>query len=212
MTVPIRVLLVDDHPIILDSLHLLFDLMEDIEVVGTLSDSRKVLDFLGETPIDVLITDLTMPYVDGIQLSFQVKARFPGLKILMLTVNDSPDRIQDAFKAGIAGYVMKKAGRAELEQAIRTIAGGQLHFSQEVMKTLLFAGEEYGQTDRVKQLTKRELEIVRLIVQEYSSAEIAEKLFISLGTVETHRHNIFKKLHVKNSIGVVKFALKYNLV
>jgi len=107
---------------------------------------------------------------------------------------------------------MKKAGREELEKAIHTIAAGQLHFGQEVMKTLLQSNENDGQAERIKHLTKRELEIVKLIVQEYSSAEIAEQLFISLGTVETHRHNIFKKLNVKNSIGVVKFALKYNLV
>ncbi len=212
MTNPIRVLIVDDHRIILDSLELLFDLMDKVEVVGALSDSRKVLDFLTQHKVDILITDLTMPYLNGIQLSFKVKEKFPDMKILMLTVNDQPEGIQDAFKAGISGYVMKKAGREELEKAIQTIAAGQLHFSQEVMKTLLQSNEDDGQAERIKHLTKRELEIIKLIVQEYSSAEIAEKLFISLGTVETHRHNIFKKLNTKNSIGVVKFALKYNLV
>ena len=209
---PVKVLIVDDHQIILESLELLFELMEEVKVVGTLSDSRKVLDFLSQTEVDILITDLTMPYINGIQLSFQVKETFPDMKILMLTVNDQPDRIQDAFKAGISGYVMKKAGRDELEQAIRTIAQGDLHFSQEVMKTLLLSNGEEHQAEKVKHLTKREREIIRLIVQEYSSAQIADKLFISLGTVETHRHNIFKKLNVKNSIGVVKFALKYDLV
>ena len=212
MTSPIRVLLVDDHQIILDSLELLFELMEGVEVVGTLHDSRKVIEFLGNHEVDLLITDLTMPFLDGIQLSFQVKETYPDMKILMLTVNDQPDRIQDAFKAGISGYVMKKAGRAELEKAIKTTASGQLHYGQEVVKALLAGSESGDHEERLKQLTKRELEIIKLIVKEYSSAEIAEKLFISLGTVETHRHNIFKKLQVKNSIGVVKFALKYNLV
>lgn len=212
MSASIRVLLVDDHQIILDSLELLFGLMEGIEVVATLSDSRKTLDTLAETEVDLIITDLTMPYVDGIELSFQVKEKYPELKILMLTVNDQGDRIQDAFKAGISGYVMKKADRKELENAIRTVAAGQLHFSQEVMKSLLSATAEEDSSEKLKHLTKREIEIIRLIVQEQSSAEIAEKLFISLGTVETHRHNIFKKLNVKNSIGLVKFALKYNLM
>lgn len=209
---PIRVLLVDDHQIILDSLELLFDLMEGIEVVSTLNDSRKVLDELAKTEVDVLITDLSMPYVNGVELSFQVKEKYPEMKILMLTVNDQGDRIQDAFKAGISGYVMKKADRYELENAIRTVAGGQLHFSQEVMKSLLSANGEEDSSEKLKHLTKREIEVIKLIVQEHSSSEIADKLFISLGTVETHRHNIFKKLHVKNSIGLVKFALKYKLV
>ncbi len=212
MSASIRVLLVDDHQIILDSLELLFGLMEGIEVVATLNDSRKVLDTLAETEVDLVITDLTMPYVDGIELSFRVKEKHPDLKILMLTVNDQGDRIQDAFKAGISGYVMKKADRNELENAIRTVAAGQLHFSQEVMKSLLSATGEDDAAEKLKHLTKREIEIIRLIVQEQSSAEIAEKLFISLGTVETHRHNIFKKLNVKNSIGLVKFALKYKLM
>lgn len=212
MASSIRVLLVDDHQIILDSLELLFELMEGIQVVGTLHDSRKVIEFLNKNEIDLLITDLTMPFLDGIELSFRVKEAFPDMKILMLTVNDQPDRIQDAFKAGISGYVMKKAGREELEVAIKNTMSGQLHYGQEVMKALLTSSDSEDHEAKLKQLTKRELEIIKLIVKEYSSAEIAEQLFISLGTVETHRHNIFKKLQVKNSIGVVKFALKYKLV
>ncbi len=212
MSASIRILLVDDHQIILDSLGLLFDLMDGISLVATLNDSRKVLDVLGEKEVDILITDMSMPYMNGIELSFQVKEKYPDLKILMLTVNDQGDRIQDAFKAGISGYVMKKAGRVELEKAIRTIAAGQLHFSQEVMRTLLSTKEGDDQFEKIKHLTKRELEIIKLIVREYSSAEIAEELFISQGTVETHRHNIFKKLDVKNAIGLVKFALKYKLI
>lgn len=212
MSDSIRILLVDDHQIILDSLSLLFDLMDGITLVDTVNDSRKVLQILEEKTIDILITDMSMPYMNGIELSFQVKEKFPDMKILMLTVNDQGDRIQDAFKAGISGYVMKKAGRIELESAIRTIAAGQLHFSQEVMRTLLSSKEGDDQFEKIKHLTKREVEIIKLIVREYSSAEIAEELFISQGTVETHRHNIFKKLDVKNAIGLVKFALKYKLI
>lgn len=212
MSDSIRILLVDDHQIILDSLSLLFDLMDGITLVDAVNDSRKVLQILEEKTVDMLITDMSMPYMNGIELSFQVKEKFPDMKILMLTVNDQGDRIQDAFKAGISGYVMKKAGRVELENAIRNIAAGQLHFSQEVMRTLLSTKEGDDQFEKIKHLTKREVEIIKLIVREYSSAEIAEKLFISQGTVETHRHNIFKKLDVKNAIGLVKFALKYKLI
>ncbi len=103
MSAPIRVFLVDDHQIILDSLELLFELMEGVEVVGTVNDSRKVLPALQEQEVDVLITDLTMPFLDGVELSFQVKEAIPDMKILMLTVNDQGDRIRDAFKAGISG-------------------------------------------------------------------------------------------------------------
>ena len=208
----IRIMLVDDHQIILDSLQLLFGLMDGIEVVKTCNDPREVMSLLETTEVDVLITDMNMPYMSGIELSFKVKEAYPDQKILVLTVIDQGERIQDAFKAGISGYVMKKASRAELETAVKTVASGQLHFGQEVMMSILAGNNEDDHSDKLKHLTKRELEIIKLIAQELSSNEIAEKLFISSGTVETHRHNIFKKLGVKNSIGLVKFAIKYDLI
>ena len=207
----IKILLVDDHKIILDSLSLLFNLMDGIHLAGTINDSRKVMDFLDEHEVDVLLTDLTMPYLNGIQLSFMVKEKYPDLKIIMLTVNDNPELILDAYKAGISGYVMKKAGKDQLERAIRKVNEGELHFSNEVMKLILSGKQTDENREKSKLLTKRELEIIKLLVKEKSSSEIASELFISLGTVETHRHNIFKKIGVKNIVGVVKFALKYNL-
>jgi DNA-binding NarL/FixJ family response regulator len=208
----IKVLLVDDHKLILDSLSLLLGLIDDVEIVGTIDDSRKVLDFLSENKVDVLITDLNMPHMDGIELSFKVKEVYPEQKILMLTVNDSHDLISNAFKAGISGYVMKKAGREELSKAIMAIHSGSLYYSQDVMKTLLAGPDEDEGSEKIKTLTKRELEIIKLMAQEKTSGEISSELFISVGTVETHRHNVFKKLGVKNIVGVIKFALKYKLI
>ncbi len=216
MKAPIRVLLVDDHQIICDSLSLLFGTMEDIEIVGTLNDSRKVLDFLQDHAVDVLVTDLNMPHLDGIQLTMQVRKEFPEMKILMLTVKDELDAIQDAYRAGISGYVMKKANRAELENALRSVATGQKYFSEAVMRELMAGGgkpeESLDHTDELVELTKRELQIVRLVAQELSTAEIADQLFISTGTVETHRHNVMKKLGAKNAIGIIKYAIKYKLL
>ena len=209
-----RIVLVDDHRIIIDSLSVLFDIMPGIEVVGTFDDSRQVLPFLRKNQVDVLITDLTMPFLDGIALTAQVKQVFPELKVLMLTVNDAPDLIRDAFLAGVAGYVVKKAGRKELERAIHSVAKGDLYYSQEVMATIL-AGQDAGlMNDRaiLSSLTQRELEILRLLVAEKSSSQIANELYISSGTVENHRYKIFKKLGVSNVVGAVKFALKYKLV
>lgn len=210
----IRIVLVDDHRIIIDSLSVLFDTMPGVEVVATFDDSRQVLPFLRQNDVDVLITDLTMPFLDGIALTAQVKQVFPEQKVLMLTVNDAPDLIRDAFLAGVAGYVVKKAGRKELERAIRSVAGGELYYSQEVMATIL-AGQDPGRTNDkaiLSSLTQRELEILRLLVAEKSSSQIADELYISTGTVENHRYNIFKKLGVSNVVGAVKFALKYKLV
>ncbi len=209
-----RIILVDDHRLIIDSLSALFDTMQGVEVVGVFDDSRLVIPFLQKNQVDVLITDLTMPFMDGIALTARVKEAFPDLKILMLTVNDTPDLIRDAFLAGVAGYVVKKAGRQELERAIQTVAKGDLYYSQEVMATIL-AGQDAGKLNDkaiLGSLTQRELEILRLLVAEKSSSQIASELYISLGTVENHRYNIFKKLGVSNVVGAVKFALKYKLV
>ena len=216
MNNPIQVLLVDDHQIISDSLSLLFGTMEDIEIAGTLNDSRKVLDFLQLNEVDVLVTDLNMPHLDGIQLTMQVRKEFPGMKILMLTVKDELDAIQDAYRAGISGYVMKKANRAELEKALRSVATGQKYFSEAVMRELMAGGgkkeESLDHTDELVELTKRELQIVRLVAQELSTSEIADQLFISTGTVETHRHNVMKKIGAKNAIGIIKYAIKNKLL
>ena len=210
----IRIVLVDDHRIIIDSLSVLFDTMQGVEVVGTFDDSRQVLPFLKENQIDVLVTDLTMPFLDGIALTVQVKQVFPSLKVLMLTVNDTPDLIRDAFLAGVAGYVIKKAGRKELERAIYSVAKGDLYYSQEVMATILAGQDAARMNDKaiLSSLTQRELEILRLLVAEKSSSQIASELYISIGTVENHRYNLFKKLGVSNVVGAVKFALKYKLV
>jgi DNA-binding NarL/FixJ family response regulator len=217
LIMPIRVLITDDHQIVLDSLSLLISTIADVEVVATLNDSRHVLTFLENNEIDVLLTDLTMPYLSGIDLTLQIRAHFPHLKILMLTVSEEADDIRRAFQAGISGYVMKKANRAELERALTTVAKGEKYFSEAVMKELLSpAPTTRTQDDEVPRelvpVTLRELEIIKLIAQELSTSEIANQLFISVGTVETHRHNILRKLGVKNSIGIIKYAIRHKLI
>ncbi|WP_037325870.1 response regulator [Runella zeae] len=213
----IRVLITDDHQIVLDSLSLLISTIPAMEVVGTLNDSRKVLGFLDTHEIDILVTDLSMPYLSGVALTLQVRQKFPNLKILMLTVSEDADNIRQAFQAGISGYVMKKANRAELERALTTVARGEKYFSEAVMKELLSpaslaaTSNEEIPSEPIA-VTARELEIIRLIAQELSTSEIAERLFISVGTVETHRHNILRKLGVKNAIGIIKYAVKNKLV
>lgn len=217
MPTSIRVLLTDDHEIILDSLSLLLSRIEGVEVVGTLNDSRDVVSFLHTHEVDILLTDMDMPDLNGINLTLKVRQAFPQLKVLMLTVSENADNIREAFRAGISGYVMKKAGKAELERALRTLARGEKYFSESVMTQLMaLPVETVRPTDEapapIAPLTDRELEIIGLIAQELSTNAIAEKLFISPGTVETHRHNILRKLGVKNSIGIIKYAVKHGLL
>lgn len=206
-----RVLICDDHPIVLDSLSLLIATMKDFEVVGAVRDPREVLKLLPKLNADVLLSDMTMPYMDGVTLTTEVKEVFPELKVLILTVAEDEGTIKKAFRAGVSGYVMKKADRKELETALLTVAKGEKYFSPEVLKELISPAPEV-EDQPVEGVTKRELEIIRLIAQEMSTSEIAEKLFLSTGTVETHRHNILRKLRVKNAIGIIKYAMKHNLL
>jgi len=212
MSQKIKILLVDDHEMILDSLKLLFGLVDDFEVVGTIHDSRLVMDRLAKEQVDVLVTDYRMPYLDGLQLTQSVTEKYPNIRILILSVNEDRQDIQDSYRAGAHGYIMKKASRKELESAVRKVASGDLYFGQDAMQAMINPVRQEDKREdlqlQVSSLTKRELEIIRLLVQELSSNEIAESLHISSGTVETHRHNILRKLNVKTTIGVIKFALK----
>ncbi|MRS61618.1 response regulator [Larkinella terrae] len=214
---PIRVLLTDDHEIILDSLAMLLGRIEGVEVIGTLNDSRDVVDYLRDNEADILLSDMNMPNLDGINLTLKVRQHFPHIKVLMLTVSEDADSIREAFRAGISGYVMKKAGKAELEKAIKTVARGEKYFSESVMTQLVALPVPVARAvdeapAPLAPLTDRELEIIGLVAQELSTNAIAEKLFISPGTVETHRHNILRKLGVKNSIGIIKYAVRHGLL
>lgn len=212
----IKVMLVDDHQMIIDSLHLLFNLIEGVEVVGTEHDSRNVIGILEKQAIDVLITDYRMPHLDGLQLTRMVKEKHPEIKVLLLSVNEDAKDIQNAFHAGASGYVLKKASRKVLEEAVKDVAMGKMYYGQDAMKAMLSKNTDKELTDssiqtKLSSLTKRELEIIRLLVDENSSTEIGEQLNISSGTVETHRHNILRKLDAKSTIGVIKFAMKAGL-
>lgn len=211
-----RLLIVDDHQIILDSLSLLISTLPNIEVVNTLSDSRQVLTFLRENEIDILVTDLQMPFLNGIDLTLLVRQEFTNIRVLMLTVSEEAAIIREAFKAGISGYIMKKASKAELNTAITTLVKGDKYFNEAVMQVIMSESFQDSKSDETYNqpvvLTPREIEIVRLVAQEFSTTEIADRLFISAGTVESHRHNILRKLNVKNSIGIIKYAMLHHLI
>ena len=211
----IKLLLIDDHQVLLDSLRYLFKSIDNIEVVGVLNDSRKVSQFLDTHKVDILVTDLHMPYLSGIDLTLQVRKAHPDLKILLLTMAEDAPHIREALKAGIHGYVLKKTGKEELEKAIEKLMAGKKYYSEAVTEELAASAEDdynNARPETIEHLTVREIEILKLITQEKSTNEIAEKLFISVSTVETHRGNLMKKLNLKSAIGMVKFAMKHGLV
>jgi DNA-binding NarL/FixJ family response regulator len=211
----IRILLVDDHQIILDSLSFMFSSIPNIEISGSLSDSKKVIQFLENNELDIVVTDFNMPQMTGVDLTLQIKEKFHDVKVLLLTMVEDAPNIREAIKAGVDGYVLKKAGKDELEKAIRSIYAGKKYFSEAVIDELAASAvTDLNNTSpqTIHHLTSREIEILRLIAKELPSNQIAEKLFISMATVETHRRNLMQKLGVKTSIGMVKYAWKHGLV
>lgn len=211
----VKILLVDDHKIILDSLSVLLKSVSDFEVVGALENPKMVLPFLAENEIDVIILDCNMPEMTGIDLMLAIKEIKPSQKVLLLTMMEDATHIKEAIQAGVSGYILKKTNSEELESAVRQVLSGKKYYSQQVIDELAHIAESdliNVMPEHIFHLTSREIELIRLIAGEMTSNEIAEKLFISLATVETHRANIMKKLQVKSSIGVTKFAIKHKLI
>jgi DNA-binding NarL/FixJ family response regulator len=208
----IRILLADDHQLFGDSLSLLLSSLDSVDVVGQVNNGSQVLTFLEKFPVDLVLSDLHMPTMNGVEMILHIRRRFPAVRVLVLTMAEDGTHIREALQAGAAGYILKSVGKEELKKAVLAVAAGQQYISDKVLQQLYRQTESTPEPAEVlSALTSRELDVIKLIAQEHSSNQIAEILFISLNTVETHRKNLFKKLNVKNSLGLIKFALKHGL-
>jgi len=212
----IKVIITDDHKIIRVGLRGLLDRETEIEVVGEAESAADTLSLLARTPVDVVLMDIDLGETDGIQATRMIKEQHPDIHVLGLTMHEETDYIVRMLEAGASGYLLKNAGREELLAAIQTVAKGDSYFSQKVSTTLLQALTHPKPSPEKKSfqtpLSEREIEVLRLIAQEYSNGEIAEKLFISIRTVDTHRRNLLEKLQVKNTVGLVKYALDKGII
>jgi DNA-binding NarL/FixJ family response regulator len=204
--------LVDDHQIVLDGLHSLLKDEPQIEFAFTTTDPTSVLHRLTQHAVDVLLTDVMMPHMTGNVLAKQVKHQFPAIKILALSMSGEDDIVTEMINdADIAGYVLKNISKQQLVTAIEKIAGGGIYFSEEILEAL-GRSEKRKQANKEAHLSDREIEIIRLIEKEYNNKQIADMLFISERTVETHRKNIFRKTGTNSVIGLVKYAYEHRLV
>ncbi len=209
----LKIFIVDNHQILIDGIESMLKGVPEFEVVGKSLDGNLALSFLNENPVDVLLTELYMPKMTGVELTQKVKKKFPQVKVLALSVSYDVSIVHDLMDAGISGFIIKTIGRDELITAIHEIAKGNIYFSREVSNELLRSrSNPTDAEDGNCHLTDREIEIVKLIAQEFSNCEIASKLCISERTVETHRKNIYRKINIKTIIGLIKYAVEHKLI
>lgn len=212
MNKPIRILLADDHQMFLESMSMLLKTIEGIELVATATNGKDAVRFLDLYEVDIVICDFQMPLMSGLEVILELRKRLnSSMKVLILTMLDDVLSIKAAIQAGADGYLLKTANKSELQTAILAIANGGTYFGSNVMLSLSKSTTNEELTHEKITLSDRELEILKLIVKEFSSTEIAEKLFISFNTVETHRKNIYKKLGVNSSLGLLKYAFRNGL-
>jgi two-component system nitrate/nitrite response regulator NarL len=208
-----KVILVDDHQMLIDGLSAILAANENIEILKTFTNGNLLLEELHELQPEIILTDISMPDIDGYELTKKIKQQNPSIQVIALSMSGSIADINKMLDVGISGYVLKNVGNQELIEAIYKVAQGKMHFSDDVTEEMVKNkhAKPNKQEDQVK-LTERELEILKLIVQELNNAEIADKLFISECTVETHRKNMIRKFNTKTIVGLIKYAMDHKLI
>lgn len=208
----IKVLMVDDHALMRDGIRALLSLSDDMEIIGEAADGWEALEKVQELSPDVVVMDIAMPNMDGLEATRRIKKKHPKVKVLVLTQYDNQEYILSAIKAGTDGYVPKKAAGSELASAIRAIYRGDSFLYPSAAAALIKDYLRQVVEEPYDRLTGREREILKLIAEGHTSREIAEMLFISLKTVLGHRTKIMQKLDIHNRTELIKYAMHKGLV
>jgi len=207
----ISLAIVDDHQIVIDGLKSLLQGLENFTVVAECNEPLQMLETLKHEPVDILLTDIMMPVMNGAQLAKEVHRLYPSIKILALSMSGQGELVNQMIDdADIAGYVLKNIGKKEFIHALEKISTGGIYFSNEVLNEMTKASELKRENIEVN-LTAREMEIIKLIEREYSNKSIADSLFLSERTIETHRKNIFRKTKTNSVLGLIKYAYEHKL-
>jgi len=205
---PIRLFLVDDHQLFRNGLKFILNEHNDMEVAGEASNGREFLELLDFVNPDVVLMDIAMPVMDGIEATKRALEKLPHLKILVLTMYDESEYYNSMIELGVKGFLLKDVDNSELYEAIQKIHAGGSHFSQELLLSLI----KQKTPDNKILLTRREKDVLDLICKGLSNQQISEKLIISQRTVERHRANLLAKTESKNSISLVIYAIKNRLI
>ena len=216
----INILIVDDHKILRDGIKAIFKDSKDIKIVGECEDGSEVSIFLQKNKIDVILMDIMMPTLNGIETTKIIKEHYPEIKILALSMHNDYNYIQEMLEVGASGYILKNTSGDEMLKAIQRIYDGKTFFTQEVTDIVMdsYLHGSANKTEKnlnmgiLEELTEREIDVLKLIAEEYTNKEIGDKLFISRRTVDTHRRNLIRKIGAKNSIGLIRFAYNHGLI
>lgn len=211
----IKVIVTDDHRIFTDALSGFFTSESGICLSGSASDGEELMQLLEDKTPDVILLDINMPGMNGITATSQIRKKYPKIRIIILTMYRTREFILNLYKLGVDGYLLKNTGKDELLKAIHTVHTGGTYFNDEINRTIL-EDNHYNRPDHFDELgvtfSKRETEIVRLLADGLSTQEVADKLFLSYYTIETHRKNLLNKLNLRNTAELVKYAAHLGLL
>jgi NarL family two-component system response regulator LiaR len=210
-TRPITVLIVDDHSVVREGLRSFLELHEDIHVVGEASSGTEAIELAGRLSPDIVLMDLVMPGVDGIEATRQICTRYPDTKVIALTSFLEDEQVFPALEAGVSGYLMKDLNPPDLARAIRTVHAGKSELHPDAARKLIDGFQGRVQSPSLRDLTPREIEVLQLIATGLSNREIAERLVISQKTVKVHVSNILGKLNLSDRIQAAIYAVKHGL-
>ena len=210
----VQVLVVDDSAVARGIISNFLNNDPDIDVIGTAKDGKEAIDSAAQLKPDLITMDINMPVMDGIDTTLKIKENYPEIGIIVLTMYNRKEFVKNLIASGADGYVLKNSGKKVLMEAINCVAGGEPYYEKEITRTIMstFKKPLSYRTNVDVELTEREKDVIRLIVRGKSTEEIAEQLFISKHTVDTHRKHILAKLEVKNVAGIIRYAIQTGLV
>jgi DNA-binding NarL/FixJ family response regulator len=213
-----RIVLVDDHPIVRDGIKALLVGHEDYFLAGEAADGKELLDKLPDLNPDLVILDISLPRMSGIEITKILSEQYPEIKVLILSMHTGEDFIFNAIKAGAKGYLPKNTTRKELIDAINSLVAGDIYFNDAISNTILKSyirkaqNNEANEKDTATALSPREAEILKMVAEGLTNQEISDKLFISIRTVESHKNHIMQKLKLRTTVDLVKFAIRKGIV
>ena len=218
----VKILIADDHAVVRSGLRVLLHSFPDFSVVGEASDGEQAIRLAQERKPDVILMDISMPVLDGIEATKRIMEQQPDARVIILSVHEDEEYVRQILSAGARGFVLKNAGRKEIAEAVRSAYAGERFFSPGISKLIIegfikrdkeqLQAQEQLQTHSKQQLTKREIEVLQYIAQGFTNRKIAEALFLSIRTINTHRTNLMQKLDIHDTARLVRYAIETGLV